>query len=43
MLPSLIGELEVQAGTADGTDREEALRLLIPATATVVITLRYAA
>jgi transcriptional regulator with XRE-family HTH domain len=43
VLPSLIGELEVQAATADGTDREEALRLLVPATASAVITLRYAA
>jgi transcriptional regulator with XRE-family HTH domain len=42
LLPTLIGELEVQAATADGTDREEALRLLMPATATAVITLRYA-
>jgi transcriptional regulator with XRE-family HTH domain len=43
ILPTLIGELEVQAGTANGHDREEALRLLVPATATAVITLRYAA
>ena len=43
LLPTLIGELEVQAATADGADREDALRLLIPATATAVITLRYAA
>jgi transcriptional regulator with XRE-family HTH domain len=43
LLPALIGELEVQAQTADGGDREEALRLLVPATATAVITLRYAA
>ena len=43
LLPALIGELEVQAATAHGADREEALRLLIPATATAVITLRYAA
>lgn len=43
VLPSLIEELEVQAATADGSDREEALRLLVPATATAVITLRYAA
>jgi transcriptional regulator with XRE-family HTH domain len=43
LLPALIGELEVQAVTADGTDREEALRLLVTATATAVITLRYAA
>jgi transcriptional regulator with XRE-family HTH domain len=42
LLPALIGELEVQAATADGSDREEALRLLVPATATAVITLRYA-
>ena len=42
LLPALIGELEVQAATADGSDRQEALRLLIPATATAVITLRYA-
>jgi transcriptional regulator with XRE-family HTH domain len=42
LLPALIGELEVQAATADGQDREEALRLLVPATATAVITLRYA-
>lgn len=43
LLPALIGELEVQAATAGGSDREEALRLLVPATATAVITLRYAA
>ncbi len=43
LLPSLIGELEVQAATAGGAPREEALRLLVPATATAVITLRYAA
>jgi transcriptional regulator with XRE-family HTH domain len=43
LLPALIGELEVQAATAGGAGREEALRLLIPATATAVITLRYAA
>lgn len=43
LLPALIGELEVQAATADGGHREEALRLLVPATATAVITLRYAA
>lgn len=43
LLPSLIGELEVQAATAGGAAREEALRLLVPATATAVITLRYAA
>ncbi len=42
LLPALIGELEVQAATADGTDREEALRLMVTATATAVITLRYA-
>lgn len=42
LLPALIGELEVQAATADGDGRREALRLLIPATATAVITLRYA-
>lgn len=42
LLPPLIGELEVQAATADGPDREDALRLLVPATATAVITLRYA-
>ena len=41
-LPSLIGELEVQAATAPGGEREEALRLLVPATASAVITLRYA-
>jgi hypothetical protein len=43
VLPSLIGELEVQASTAEGADREEALRLMVTATATAVITLRYAA
>jgi transcriptional regulator with XRE-family HTH domain len=43
LLPGLIGELEVQAATADGAERVEALRLLVPATATAVITLRYAA
>lgn len=43
ILPALIGELEVQAVTAGGADREEALRLLVTATATAVITLRYAA
>jgi transcriptional regulator with XRE-family HTH domain len=43
LLPALIGELEVQAATAGGADRLEALRLLVPATATAVITLRYAA
>ncbi len=43
LLPVLIGELEVQAATADGTEREEALRLLVPATANAVIVLRYAA
>lgn len=43
ILPALIGELEVQAVTAGGTDRKEALRLLVTATATAVITLRYAA
>jgi transcriptional regulator with XRE-family HTH domain len=41
-LPSLIGELEVQAATAGGAEREEALRLLVPATESAVITLRYA-
>lgn len=41
-LPSLIGELEVQAATAEGAERDEALRLLVPATGTAVITLRYA-
>jgi transcriptional regulator with XRE-family HTH domain len=41
-LPSLIGELEVQAATAGGAERDEALRLLVPATASAVITLRYA-
>jgi transcriptional regulator with XRE-family HTH domain len=42
LLPSLLGELEVIAATGKGADRDEALRLLIPATATAVITLRYA-
>lgn len=42
LLPSLIGELEVRAGGSGGEDRDEALRLLLPATATAVITLRYA-
>jgi transcriptional regulator with XRE-family HTH domain len=42
LLPGLIGELEVHAGTGTGKDREAALRLLLPATATAVITLRYA-
>jgi hypothetical protein len=42
LLPSLIGELEVQAATADGEDRDDALRLLIPAMQLAVITLRYA-
>jgi transcriptional regulator with XRE-family HTH domain len=42
LLPSLIGELEVTAATSPGEDRAEALRLLVPATATAVITLRYA-
>jgi transcriptional regulator with XRE-family HTH domain len=42
LLPSLIGELEVTAATASGEVRAEALRLLVPATATAVITLRYA-
>lgn len=43
LLPPLIGELEVAASVLDGPGREEALRLLVPATATAVITLRYAA
>jgi transcriptional regulator with XRE-family HTH domain len=43
LLPTLLGELEIQAATAGGEDREEALRLLVPATATAVIVLRYAA
>lgn len=42
LLPALIGELEVQAATAEGAGREEALRLLVTATETAVITLRYA-
>jgi transcriptional regulator with XRE-family HTH domain len=42
LLPPLIGELEVHAATGGGPDRDEALRLLLPATATAVITLRYA-
>jgi transcriptional regulator with XRE-family HTH domain len=42
VLPVLIGELEVQVATAGGLEREEALRLLVPATETAVITLRYA-
>jgi transcriptional regulator with XRE-family HTH domain len=41
-LPVLIGELEVAAATGDGAERDEALRLLVPATASAVITLRYA-
>lgn len=43
LLPALIGELEVRAATAAGEDRDEALRLLVPATETAVIALRYAA
>lgn len=43
LLPVLLGELEVQAATACGTDREEALRLLVTATETATITLRHAA
>jgi transcriptional regulator with XRE-family HTH domain len=43
LLPTLLGELEIQAATAGGEDREEALRLLVSATATAVIVLRYAA
>ena len=42
LLPPLIGELEVHAAAGEGADRQEALRLLLPATATAVITLRYA-
>jgi len=42
LLPALIGELEVHAGTGTGPDRDEALRLMIPATATAVIALRWA-
>jgi tetratricopeptide (TPR) repeat protein len=43
LLPPLIGELEVQAATATGPARDEALRLLVTATETAVITLRMAA
>lgn len=42
LLPPLIGELEVHAAGGDGKERDGALRLLLPATATAVITLRYA-
>jgi transcriptional regulator with XRE-family HTH domain len=41
LLPTLIGELEVHAASG-GSSRDEALRLLVPATANAVITLRYA-
>jgi len=40
-LPGLLDELQVQAVTADGSDRDLALRLLIQACASAMITLRH--
>jgi transcriptional regulator with XRE-family HTH domain len=40
-LPSLLDELQVRAATADGTDRDLALRLLIQACASAMIMLRH--
>ncbi len=40
-LPGLLGELQVQAATCSGPDRDEALRVMILASATTTIMLRH--